>query len=121
MKRIILSILLVFSSQVFAQWDTWSENDKKMFVASSIAITADWLTTRDMSQRYNEGYWETNPILGRYPSTSRVDLYFIGMLVSNYYLADWAGRHRTFYLGVRTVTHGSAAVNNINIGLRLSF
>ena len=92
-----------------------------MFVASSLAITSDWATTRNMSGRYNEGYYETNPILGRYPSRDRVDLYFIGLLVSNYYLADFAGRYRISYLGLRTITHGYAAVNNIEIGLHLRF
>ena len=121
MKIILVSIILLFTSHAHAQWSTWTDDEQRMFVASSIAITADWATTRDISQRYNEGYYEKNTILGSYPSRDRVDLYFIGLLVSNYYLADYTGKYRFYYLTFRTATHGYAAINNVNIGLRLSF
>ena len=111
----------MFTSQVHAQWATWSTDEQRMFVASSIAITADWATTRDISQRYDEGYYEKNIALGPYPSKDRVDLYFIGLLVSNYYLADYSDKYRFYYLTLRTATHGYAAVNNVNIGLRIRF
>ena len=121
MKNILLSIIFLFSSSAFAQWDTWTPDEQKMFVASNIAIVADWATTRDITRRYDEGYYEKNVILGPYPSKDRVDLYFIGMLVSNYYFTDWSGKYRIYYTFARTATHGYAAINNHNIGLRLSF
>ena len=121
MKNIVLSIILLFASQVHAQWSTWSTDEQRMFVAANIAIVADWATTRNMSGRYNEGYYEKNKILGPYPSRDRVDLYFVGMLISNYYLTDYLGKYRIYYSLYRTTLHGGAAINNVNIGLHLRF
>ena len=121
MKIILISILLLFTSNEYAQWSTWADNEQRMFVASNIAIVADWATTRDISKRYHEGYYEKNMILGPYPSKDRVDLYFIGLLVSNYYLADYTNKYPFYYLTFRTATHGHAAINNVNIGIRLRF
>ena len=121
MRAILLSLLLLIPSAAWA-WEDWDRETKTMFVASSIAITADWATTRNMSGRYDEGYYEKNPILGKHPTTTEVDLYMIGMLVSNYFITDWLPKeYRMFYLGVRTISHGSAAHNNMQIGLRLQF
>lgn len=121
MKNIVLSIILLVSSSAFAQWATWTQDEQKMFVASNIAIVADWITTRNMTSRWGEGFYEKNPILGPYPSRDRVDIYMIGMLVSNYYLTDWAGKYRIYYSVARTAVHGSSAVNNYRVGLRLHF
>ena len=121
MKIILLSIIFLFTSHAHAQWSTWTDDEQRMFVASNIAIVADWATTRDITRRYDEGYYEKNMILGPYPSKDRVDLYFIGLLVSNYYLADYTNKYRFYYLTLRTATHGHAAINNVNIGIRLRF
>ena len=121
MKIILLSIILLFTSHAYAQWSTWTDDEQRMFVASNIAIVADWATTRDISRRYDEGYYETNLFIGPYPSRDLVDLYFIGLLVSNYYLADYTNKYRFYYLTFRTATHGHAAINNVNIGIRLRF
>ena len=121
MKNILLFIILLFSSSAFAQWDTWTPDEQKMFVASNIAIVADWSTTRNITRRFDEGYYEKNHLLGPYPSRDRVDLYFISLLAANYYVADYFGKHKIYYFAYRTAIHGNAAIKNINIGLRLSF
>ena len=121
MRALLLSLLLLIPSAAWA-WEDWDQTTRTMFVASSIAITADWATTRNMTRRYDEGYYELNPILGTHPSRTEVDAYMIGMLVSNYFITDWLPQeYRIFYLGWRTITHGSAAQNNMSIGLRLQF
>jgi hypothetical protein len=124
MKKIIITIIAFISLNCHAGWDDWSDFDKKLFVASQIAITADWATTRYGSRHYAElpHLKESNVILGPYPSTRKVDLYFVGMLVSNYYIADYVdSKNRTFYLTIRTVAHGAAAINNVNFGWQMKF
>ena len=121
MRYILLLLVSLSSSIAQAEWDDWSLDDQRMFVASNIAMAADWATTRNMTGRYDEGYYEINRILGPYPSKDRVDLYFAGMLIANYFIADYAGDYRTYYLFIRTGAHGAAAANNINIGLKLRF
>ena len=120
---IIILLISFFVTSANAEWDNWSSETKTLFVTSQLVITADWLTTRDAAKRnWPNGTYETNSILGRYPSTEKVDVYMIGLLVSNYYITDWLPeKYRGFYLGVRTVAHGAAVQNNLRLGWRLQF
>ena len=122
--RILLVLLFVLlSGQAQAEWSNWTPDNKGLFIASQLAITADWATTRNAARRnWPNNTYETNPILGRYPSTEKVDLYMIGLLVSNYYVTDWLPKqYRNFYLGMRIVIHTSAADNNIRLGWHMRF
>jgi hypothetical protein len=124
MKKIITIIIAFISLNCHAGWDDWSDFDKKLFVASQLAITADWATTRYGSRHFDDmpGHKESNMILGPYPSTRKVDLYFVGMLVSNYYIADYVDpKWRGFYLTIRTVSHGTAASHNASLGWHMRF
>ena len=121
--RFLVIIFALLVSPARAEWSDWSGDTQAMFVASNLAIVADWATTRyGVSHDFPNNTYETNPILGRYPSRDRVDLYMIGILISNYYITDWLpAEYRNFYLGWRTVTHGSAAHNNVQLGWKLQF
>ena len=123
MRTIITIILAVLTTNAKADWDSWSESDRRLFVASQIAITADWVTTRYGAKHradLDPQLYETNKFLGRYPSVGRVDLYHVVMLVSNYYIADTLpDDRRGFYLFVRTATHGYAAHHNVLAGWQL--
>lgn len=124
MIRAVICLLLFFANNCFADWKDWSDSDKGMFVASTVAITADWMTTRYYSNHKNEfpTAYESNPILGKYPSSDKVDVYFVAMIVSNYYIADWVPKeYRGFYLGIRTGAHASAAMGNVRIGWKMQF
>ena len=75
-----------------------------------------------MTRRYNEGYHELNPLLGRHPTTDRVDRHFALGFVLNYLFIDWLdSENRTLYLKIYTVTEGTIAARNLSIGLRLRF
>ena len=115
---------MLLSLNCKAEWDKWSDTDKTMFVVSQVAMTMDWATTRYGSRHYSElpHLRETNVFLGNRPSTDKVDLYFIGLLVSNYYIADYIHPSmRGFYLGVRTATHLTAAKHNMTLGWQMKF
>jgi hypothetical protein len=115
----------VFSINCNADWDKWSEFDRKLYIASQAAIVADWTTTRYGAKYRNDlpqNLYETNKILGQHPSVDKVDLYFVIMLVSNYYIADaFDPSMRGFYLTARTVSHGTAAYHNTQLGWSLKF
>lgn len=105
-------------------WSNWTEDEKKLFVASNIAMIADWTTTRYASRNFHNlpGTYEKNKILGKYPTTKEVDVYFLFLLASNYYIANYfESNYRGFYLFVRTTTHGYAAMNNVELGWKLRF
>ncbi len=122
MRYIILSILLLLSFNVNAGWEDWTLDQKRWYVASNVLLVADWSTTRDMTRRYDEGYRELNPLLGSRPSTNKLDLYFVTVLIGHYFMTDYLqGRNREIYLYTVTGVEGAAVANNLNIGLRLRF
>ncbi len=120
-----MSVMALLSFSSHAGYSDWKDEDKKLFIASNVAIALDWATTRDMSKRYNEGFYEKGPVLraigGEHPKTSTVDLYFIARLAANYLLADYLTEYKKPYLIMTTVTHTAAGVNNIGIGLKVNF
>lgn len=120
-----MSLLALLSLSSHAGYSQWSEEDKKLFIASNVAIVFNWATTRDMSRRYNEGFHETSVFLraigGEQPKTSTVDLYFIARLTANYLLTDYLTEYKKPYLIMTTITHTSGGIHNIGIGLKVNF
>ena len=91
-------------------------------MASNIAIAADWGTTLNLTERYDEGYWETNKILGRTPGRGDVNKYFIARTMLNYNMARYMQEPwDKWSLYVTTIAHGKAASDNIGIGLKVDF
>jgi len=117
----LLVILLWLPNVVWALGD-WTQEQRNWLIASNVAMLGDWATTRNMTRRYSEGYWERNPILGRHPTTQRVDLHFASWMIANYFIADYfQGDNRTLYLKVITGIESTMTIKNLSIGLRLEF
>jgi hypothetical protein len=122
MKKILFILLYVFSTATNACAE-WTDTDKKLYIASQLAIIADWSTTR-YAARHNfpTGTYETNIILGRQPSVAKVDLYCIGLLLTNHLIADaMPNELRGFYFTFRTVAHGAASIHNVQAGWQMRF
>lgn len=120
-RALLLSVTLFFTQ--FANAEEWSELDKKLLIASEVLLAADWMQTRQIAKNPDR-YYETNPILGKHPSTGEVNTYFISCMVANYYLADWlgdSGNKRTIYLSTVTVVQGVTVRNNYLLGLRFAY
>ena len=118
-------LLLLFCFPLLAQaeykdWDKW---DKEMFWTTTALIAADHLTTRDMASRYDEGFTERNPLLGKRPDKDTVDLFFLVNYITHYYITDSLKNeeHRAWYLTARFVVNGAATVNNLSLGLGFRF
>lgn len=124
MKYLIGLLALVFSLDSRAGWNDWSELDRKLFIAHQVTIVADWATTRYGSKHRSQfpNTYETNIFLGKHPSVSKVDAYFVAYLIGNYYLADWLPpKYRTFYLTVGTINQANLVRRNIELGWKMSF
>jgi hypothetical protein len=120
-KKILATALICFSTLTWANNRDWT-GEEKAWLGTAVAFTVtDWATTRDLSRRYNEGYYENNPILGKHPSTGRVDLYFISAGLIGYTIADNLDQNRTTFLQMWTTVGIFYTNRNLNIGLKMKF
>lgn len=124
MKLYLYLLVVLFIGPAHSAWNDWSDTDRKWFIASTVAMTADWSTTRYAATRWKScNCYEQNIILGPNPSKDKVDVYFIALLVSNYFIADMLPeKDRGFYFAVRTSVHGIAAYHNtVVLGWKFAF
>ena len=91
-----------------------------LWVLMNLSLVADWGQTRSIA--YHPEYHENNPILGRHPSVSRVDTWFIGALaVSNGIMIALPKKYRPYYAGTVTAVETYLVVHNNSIGLKIDF
>jgi hypothetical protein len=123
MRRLLLLILLLIPPlDCLAESEPWSDRSRFWAASSAVALANDWATTRDMTQRYQEGYYERNPILGHDPSTQRVDLHFLVCIPAIYLVADYLPEEdRVKWLKTVTLVEAVVSTNNLRIGLRWRF
>ena len=120
-KKVLATALVCFSTVSLADNRTWSTEEKAWLGTAAAFTITDWATTRDLSRRYREGYHENNPILGKHPSTGRVDLYFVGAGLIGYAIADNLDRNRTTFLQMWTGVSIFYTNRNLNLGLKMKF
>jgi hypothetical protein len=121
MKQFLVGTLLLISTGVFADNRAWT-GEEKAWLGTAVAFTVtDWATTRNLSRRYNEGYYENNPILGKHPSTGRVDLYFVSAGLLGYAIADNLDQNRKLFLQGWTAVGIFYTNRNLGIGLKMKF
>jgi len=80
-KHHIIALLIVLAMTTPASaFDEWSERDIALEFTWVTINLVDWSQTRWMAQhdwKWNKKcYHENNPVLGKYPKVSEVDLYF---------------------------------------------
>lgn len=109
---------------------SWSSADVALQAAFVVAMAADWNQTRNTiaAQREIPGrpgwhYYERNPILGRAPSRTKVDAYFLCTTAAHLSIAHLIphGRWRTAWqlvgIGVEVGTVG----RNLKMGIGFRF
>lgn len=115
---------LVMSLMVnLAQAETrpWTSEERAWGYAAGALLVGDWLTTRNMTQRYNEGYYERNPFLGSHPTTAQVNRHFMISVPLIFLVADnWESQRKHWLMGV-TVLEAAMVANNLRIGLRIQY
>jgi len=120
-KKVLVTALVCFSTMTWADNRAWTTEEKAWLGTAAAFTIADWTTTRDLSRRYNEGYYENNPILGKHPSTGRVDLYFVSAGLLGYVIADNLDQNRKLFLQGWTAVEIFYTNRNLNIGLKMKF
>ena len=74
-----------------------------------------------MSRRYNEGYYERNPLLGAHPTSNTINLYFLIATPLIFLAADQVPEYRKTILQAIGALELIAVSNNLRIGLRFQF
>jgi len=120
-KKVLATVLVCYSTLTWADNRAWTGEEKAWLGTAVAATVADWATTRDLSRRYREGYYENNPILGKNPSTSRVDLHFVSAGLLGYVIADNLDQNRKLFLQGWTAVEILYTNRNLNIGLKMKF
>ena len=120
-KKILAVTLVLFSTATLADNRTWTGEEKAWLGTAAAFTVADWATTRNLTRRYNEGYYENNPILGKHPSTGRVDLYFVTAGLLGYAIADNLDQNRKLFLQGWTAVEIFYVNRNLNLGLKMKF
>jgi hypothetical protein len=122
MQTILIGAMFWALSNIAVAWDHWDQEKKNLFVASNVAIIADWATTINMTERYNEGYYEKNHWLGSNPSRAHVNKYMAGRMIVNYLATEYLPEPwDKINLYITTGVHGRAALRNHQIGLEFKF
>jgi hypothetical protein len=122
MKSIICVFLLFVSLSIKAEpFEGWTKEEKSWFAAAEVFHVTDYLTTRNLLYSQT-GYYEVNPLLGPNPSPDRLNIWFAGWLVGNYFISDaLSHEHRLLWLKIYTAIEVGATANNLYIGGRITF
>ena len=104
----------------WASRDPWTKQDTYWQIGVLVTQIIDWGQTREIA--VNPKYYETNPILGKYPTLQEVDKYFIACIVGNYLISkalpnNWRRKwqvgsilFQTYYIN-----------NNYKLGIKMNF
>ena len=84
-------------------------------------MLADWSTTQNMTHRYNESYYERNPLLGPHPTSAQVNLHFLIAIPLLFLAADQFPAYRIEILQVTSAVELIAVGNNLRLGLHFGF
>jgi len=121
MRKVLLSIVLLMllcSVPVYA--DEWTQEDTAWQATTLLIMGADWLQTKEIAR--TSGYYETNLLLGKYPSQNEVDAYFLGCALVHstiaYYLPK---KYRRYWQYIFIVVEAGYVGHNVNAGIQLKF
>ena len=118
--RILISIILILLSfNVHSQ--EWTVEEKAWGATTGVLLLGGWTTTHNMTHRYNENYYETNPLLGHRPTANRVNLYFLTVTPIVFLAADYFGAYRKEILQATSAVELIMVGNNLRIGLHFQF
>jgi len=117
--KIILIVLALISTTT--QAEPWTAEERAWGVAAGTFLLADWATTRYGSRHWDEGYYESNPVLGRHPHQDRVDLHFLIAIPAIYLFADYVPAYRREFLMAITAIELGYVANNLRIGWHIKF
>src|SRR5438132_790540 len=118
MRWMLLTVVLAYA--VPARADLPAAASATLFVAAELSLATDCLQTLDAQRR--PGWPESNPLLGRYPSTPAILGYFGAIMVAQAALYRWGPRWLSNTVGVATLLVQVPVISkSFALGLGLPF
>jgi len=104
----------------WASCDPWTKEDTYWQIGVLVTQIIDWGQTREIA--VNPKYYETNPILGKYPTLQEVDRYFIACIVGYYLISkvlpnNWRRKWQIGSMLFQTYF----ITNNYKLGIKMNF
>lgn len=93
--------------------------DKYLLTASTLGLFGDYAQTRQISQM--DDRHETNPALGRNPTTAEINRYFGAILIMNTALTKAPKMYRKFAWASIAATQITSITQNSSIGIGFKF
>jgi hypothetical protein len=98
----------------------WTEDDTKRQLTFTTVSLIDFGQTLNMTERYDEGYYEQNKLLGEYPSKSKITTMGLAWIGGHYLVARWLSPERRYWWQMIGIGgHSIAVVNNVHRGLEI--
>lgn len=120
MRKILIIFLICLIPTITFAGDMWTKKDTTYQAVCLTLKAVDWLQTKEIAR--NPNYYETNPVLGKYPSQNEVDIYFLSTAIIHtgiaYYLPkEYRRIWQCIFIGIQAghVSH------NINTGVKIHF
>ena len=140
---IVFVLLLSVPAQGMAA-DKWSKRDLALEATYQVLNFIDWRQTRTIakSPRYfrraprvvdwkqkkyiiikrPDSYREINPLLGRHPSTAKVNALFIVNTVLHPMITHYLPKkYRVWWQGLSITVNGAFVAHNFSIGIKMDF
>lgn len=119
-KLAIAALLSLATCNHCARADELSTADKQRQYIYTALHLIDWRQTMDIP-RHPEQY-ETNVVLGKHPSNSRIHLYFASTLAAHYLIVEaLPAEYRAAFQNVTIGVEAGMTQSNFSLGLSASF
>jgi hypothetical protein len=119
-KKLLVAVLLTVPLCCKAQTREWTDNEKLLGGVSTVLMTADWLSTRNIAKNPNS-FSETNPLLGTHPTIGEVNTHFLIGLPLFFLIMDHIESQRTAGLLLFVGYEAATVTKNYSLGLRFSY
>lgn len=116
---VIVCLMLAGCATHFGQG--WSKADTAREIIWEGLHVVDWGQTRYIA-KHPDKFYEINPLIGKHPSTSKVDIYMAGTtllhpVVSGYLKPEYRKWFQYITIGIS----GGCVINNASIGVKVGW
>jgi hypothetical protein len=120
-KLLLLLALIVFTPTKSLATDKWSTQDKTLQATYLTLKFIDWRQTRTIAKNPDD-YYEMNPILGKHPSTTEVDIFFASTAILHSIVTHYLpSKYRPWWQGITITVSGACVINNFAVGIKMDF